>query len=126
MQDYRKLVVRQKSHKLALNVYATSAYLHEPKAWPLKDQMLRAAISIASNIAEGCGRSSNPDLRRFLWHSVGSCNELEYDLLLARDLNFLPRTSHGPLAEQVVEVRRMLTAFIQRTNSVEARRSNSN
>ena len=113
MQDYRKLCVWQKSHTLARNVYAISPYLQKPEAWPLRDQVFRAAISIPSNIAEGAGRGSNPDFRRFLWHSMGSCNELEYDLLLARDLNFLPRADHRPLADQVQEVRRMLMAFIQ-------------
>ena len=66
MQDYRKLQVWQKAHKLALSSYDVSAYLQKPEGWPLRDQLLRAAISIASNIAEGRGRGSDPDFRRFL------------------------------------------------------------
>jgi 23S rRNA-intervening sequence protein len=53
MQDYRKLGVWQKSHKLTLDTYAVSPYFKAPEAWPVRDQMLRAAISIPSNIAEG-------------------------------------------------------------------------
>ena len=75
--------------------------------------MFRAAISIPSNIAEGAGRGSDPDFRRFLWHSLGSCNELEYDLLLARDLRLLPVEIHTRLAGQTEEVRRMLSGLVQ-------------
>jgi four helix bundle protein len=113
MQDYRNLHVWQKTHKTTLAVYAISSYLRVPEAWPLRDQLLRAAISIPSNIAEGKGRSSDADFRRFLFHSLGSCNELEYDLLLARDLTFLPAATHSDLAEQVEEIRRMLTGLVQ-------------
>ena len=66
-----------------------------------------------SNIAEGTGRGSDADFRRFLWHSLGSCNELEYDLLLARDLRFLPVELHADLATQIEEVRRMLSRLVQ-------------
>jgi four helix bundle protein len=79
----------------------------------LRDQVFRAAISIPSNIAEGAGRGSDPDFRRFLWHSLGSCNELEYDLLLARDLKVLPGEVHSGLERQVEEVRRMLSGLVK-------------
>jgi len=114
MQDYRKLDVGKKSHRLALDTYAFSAYFKSPEAWTIRDQVFRAAISVPSNIAEGCGRGSNPDFGRFLFHSLGSCNELEYDLLLARDLKFLPPASHARLAGQLEEVRRMLSGLIER------------
>jgi four helix bundle protein len=117
MQDYRNLVVWQKAHKLTLQTYEVPAYLREPEAWPLRDQLLRAAISIPSNIAEGAGRGSDPDFRRFLWHSLGSCNELEYDLLLARDLRFLQGATHSRLTTQLEEVRRMLTGLVQSLKS---------
>lgn len=113
MQDYRNLRVWQKAHKLALATYGVSAHLQKPEAWPLRDQVFRAAISIPSNIAEGAGRGSDPDFRRFLWHSLGSCNELEYDLLLARDLRFLPRELHAALITQLEDVRRMLSGLVQ-------------
>jgi four helix bundle protein len=76
MQDYRKLVVWQKAHKLVLDVSADSAqHLRHPDAWPVRDQMRPAAISIPSNIAEGTGRGTDPDFRRFLFHSLRSTNE---------------------------------------------------
>jgi four helix bundle protein len=82
------------------------------RAWELRSQLLRAAISIPSNIAEGSGRGSDPDFRRFLRHSLGSTNELEYDLLLARDLGFLPPNDVEKMAGLIAEVRRMLSGFI--------------
>jgi four helix bundle protein len=112
MQDYRKLRVWQKAHELALGAYAASAYLTKPVAWPLRNQMLRASISVPSNIAEGAGRGSDPDFRRFLGHSLGSLNEVEYDLLLARDLGFLPAAEHSRLSAQLEEVRRMLSGLM--------------
>ena len=111
--DFKKLLVWQKAHALALATYGISAYLQQPDAWPLRDQVFRAAISIPSNIAEGAGRGSDLDFRRFLLHSLGSCNELEYDFLLARDLKFLPPASHSRLAGQLEEVRRMLSGLIE-------------
>jgi four helix bundle protein len=116
MQDYRKLRVWQNAHQLAINTYALPAYLLKPEAWPLRDQILRAAISIPSNIAEGAGRGSNPDFGRFLWHSMGSCNELESQLLLAHDLKFIRGELHSRLGKEVSVVRQMLTRFIQTVN----------
>jgi four helix bundle protein len=112
MQDYRKLRVWQKAHQLTLETYAVSAHLRNPTSWPLRTQLLRAAISVPSNIAEGAGRGSDADFRRFLLHSLGSINEVEYDLLLARDLGFLPITEHSRFPPQVEQVRRMLSGLI--------------
>ena len=112
MQDYRKLQVWQKAHKLALPTYAVCAYLNSPLAWPLRNQLLRASISVPSNIAEGTGRGTDPDFRRFLLHSLGSLNEVEYDLLLAKDLGFVPAAEYPRLSAQLEEVRRMLSGLI--------------
>ena len=113
MQDYRKLLVWEKAHKLALKAYELPAYLRAPEGWVLRDQILGAAISIPSNVAEGAGRGSNPDFCRFLWYSNGSCNELESELLIARDVKLIPEALHTELADGVSEVRRMLASLIQ-------------
>ena len=113
MQDFKKLVVWKKAHQLVLDVYADSAkYLRVPDAWPVRDQIRPAAISIPSNIAEGAGRCSDPDFRRFLFHSLGSCNEVGYDFLLARDLGFIPIPHYSQRNDQIAEVRRMLASLI--------------
>ena len=120
MQDYRKLEVWKKAHALALDAYADSAkHLREPNGWELRDQIRRAAVSIPANIAEGTGRGSDRDFRRFLFHALGSANELEYDLLLARDLGLLPVPLHEKRGREIAEVRRMLSGLIARlTNGV--------
>ena len=118
MQDYRKLKVWQKAHELVIDVYADSAtHLRVPDAWPVRDQMRPAAISIPSNIAEGAGRGSDRDFRRFLLHSLGSANELEYDFLLAKDLSFVPVRLYEVRARQIAEVRRMLSSLVQQLTS---------
>jgi four helix bundle protein len=117
MQDYRKLRVWQMAHHLAINAFALPAYLQDPRGWALRDQILKAAISIPSNIAEGAGRGSNPDFARFLWYSMGSCNEFESDLTLGRDVQLIPGDVYTRLGNELSEVRQVLTRFIQ---SVEA------
>jgi four helix bundle protein len=114
MQDFRKLNVWHKSHELALGVYAESAKFPPGRGWPLESQLLRAATSVPSNIAEGCGRAGDRDFRRFLRHSLGSACELEYHLLLARDLGFLSEQGYIRLDALAEEVKRMLTGLIRR------------
>ena len=111
MQDFRKLQVWQKAHKLALNTYAVSANLRQPLYFALRDQLTRAAVSVPANLAEGCGRTGDRDLRRFVRMALGSASELEYHLLLARDLGVLPAQAFEQLTAAVTEVKRMLTGF---------------
>ena len=113
MQDFRNLRVWQKGHQLAVNAYALSAYLRQPEGWPLRDQILKAAISIPSNIAEGTGRGSDPDFCRFLWYAVGSCQEFESDLILGRDVKLIPRDVSTRLGDEVSDVRKTLARLIQ-------------
>ena len=114
MQDFKKLTVWQKSHKLALDAYATSANFPREEQLGLTSQLRRAAASIPANIAEGCGRGSNAELARFLRIAGGSANELEYHLLLARDLGHLSKEAYATLLASLIEVRRMLTSFEKR------------
>ena len=113
MQDFRNLRVWQKAHQLAINSYALPAYLRQPEGWPLRDQILKAAISIPSNVAEGAGRGSDPDFCRFLWYSVGSCHEFESDLILGRDVRLIPEDVFTRLGDEVSDVRKTLTRLIQ-------------
>jgi four helix bundle protein len=77
-------------------------------------QMRRSSVSIPANIAEGCGRGGNGELVYFLRIALGSASELEYHLLLARDLRFLKLTDYEPLEYSVIEVKRMLASLIQK------------
>jgi four helix bundle protein len=121
MQDFRNLSVWVKAHKMALDVYVVSAVLVTRREFSLRNQMVRAAVSVPANIAEGCGRSGGRELRRFCRIASGSGSELEYHLLLARDLGFLPASEYERLATQVVEVKRMLSGFIRTLDAIAER-----
>jgi len=114
MQDFRKLKVWQKAHQFALSVYAASAKFPDEERFGLTSQVRRAVISIPSNIAEGCGRETNAELRRFLFVAMGSASEVDYQLELAHDLQFLESTVYHNLTQELDEVKRMLTGLIQR------------
>ncbi len=114
MRNFKELKVWQKSHQLTLAVYkATSAFPKE-EVYGLTSQIRRASASIAANIAEGCGRSGEAELGRFLQIAMGSASELEYHLLLAHDLGLMKTGEYQQLSNEVIEVKRMLTVFIQK------------
>ena len=114
MQDFKKLKVWEKGHQLTLAIYKHTAPFPKEELYGLTSQMRRAATSIVFNIAEGCGRTGGADFARFLQMAAGSACELEYQLLLARDLRFLKLEDHHTLETQVVEIKRMLTSLLQR------------
>jgi four helix bundle protein len=112
VQNFRDLKVWEKSHALTLDVYKATRNFPSDERFGLTSQVRRAASSIPANIAEGCGRNTGPELRRFLEIAMGSASEVEYHLLLARDLSLLPNEIHERLNDQTCEVKRMLAAFI--------------
>ena len=73
----------------------------------------RSASSIPTNIAEGCGRNSNPDFKRFLAISAGSASELEYQLILSKDLKFLSDLTFKELVNETIEIRKMIHSFMK-------------
>jgi len=114
MQNFRDLKVWSKAHAVALKIYAATELFPATERYSLTSQMRRAAVSIPANIAEGCVRASDPDFARFLQMALGSASELEYLLLLARDLKLLPDTEYDDFLPDIEEVKRMLTALITR------------
>ncbi|MBA2345601.1 MAG: four helix bundle protein [Rubrobacter sp.] len=113
MRNFRELKVWERSHRLTLAVYKSTVKFPWDELYGLTGQMRRSCSSIPANIAEGCGRGSNVELACFLQIALGSASELEYHLLLARDLSFLEETDYENLAGEVTEIKRMLTAFIK-------------
>ncbi len=116
MRDFRELKVWGKAHSLTLDVYKATRTFPRDELYGLTSQTRRAAVSIGANIAEGCGKHSRPDFARYLQNALGSASELEYHVLLARDLGYLASENHQGLTVRVGEVKRMLTGFIQHLN----------
>ena len=114
VRDFKDLKVWERSHRLVLDVYgATGAFPHE-ETYGLTAQLRRCSASIPANIAEGCGRSGDAELCRFMLIAMGSASELEYHLLLARDLGYLRAQDYRELSQGAGEVKRMLSTFITR------------
>jgi four helix bundle protein len=107
MQDFKSLKLWQKAHGLALDIYRTSGQFPSCEIYGLTSQIRRASASIPANIAEGCGRGGNAEFARFLQIASGSASEVEYHLLLARDLGLLEVETHSQLSEKVKEIKRM-------------------
>ncbi|QDU90021.1 hypothetical protein Pla175_34200 [Pirellulimonas nuda] len=112
MKDFRDLVVWQKSHAFTMEVYRATSRFPDTERYGLTSQLRRSAASIPANIAEGCGRGSDPDLRRFLQMAMGSASESEYHILLAEDLEYIKSDKAERLASGVQEIKRMLATFI--------------
>ena len=110
-RSFRDLVVWRKSHSLALGVYRATSQFPKTEQYGLAVQMQRAAVSIPANIAEGFGRFSKLEKRRFLNIAQGSLEELRYYLILASDLGYPVEPS---LSIDVDEVGRMLEAYRHR------------
>src|SRR5262245_47449991 len=113
VKDFRELKVWQKAHQLTLAIYKITAPFPREELFGLTSQLRRSCSSIAANLAEGCGRSGDAEFARFCSIAMGSASELEYHLLLARDLTLLTAADHAALTEQTTEVKRMLTGLLQ-------------
>jgi four helix bundle protein len=117
MKNFRDLKVWEKAHALVLTCYDATKPFPREELFGLVSQIRRAASSIPANIAEGCGRRGNAELHRFLQMAMGSANELEYHLLLSKDLAYLKVEDHQRLQPQVEEVKRMLASLIRKVDS---------
>jgi four helix bundle protein len=112
MRNFRALKVWEKSHRLVLAVYNAPGTFPREETFGLTAQLRRCSVSIPANIAEGCGRSGEAELGRFMLIAMGSASELDYLLLLALDLGYLGAQEYQQLSQEVGEVKRMLSALI--------------
>ncbi len=114
MKDFHELKVWQKAHQLTLAVYEATRSFPREELYGLTSQLRRCSSSVPTNLAEGCGRSTDSDFARFCTIAMGSASELEYLLLLARDLKLFKANEHLALAEATTEVKRMLSGLLQK------------
>ncbi len=117
MKDFRRLNVWEKAHALTLGIYRATATFPREELYGITSQMRRCSASVAANIAEGCGRTGDGEFHRFLNTAAGSAVELEYFLLLSRDLGFLSAEVYEKLQGEVLEVQRMLASLLRKVDS---------
>jgi len=114
MENFKNLKVWVKAHDLTLHIYDRTRAFPKDEIYGLTSQIRRASASIGANIAEGCGRRSDPEMKRFIQIARGSANELEYHLLLAKDLQFLTPEEFQRFEGKTLEIQRMLASLTQR------------
>jgi four helix bundle protein len=114
MQDFRNLDVWKKSHELTLAVYRATRSFPDDERFGLTSQLRRSAASIPANLAEGCGRGSDADFGRFAQLAMGSSSEVEYHLLLSRDLSYLNNEAYMLLNDEITRIKRMIAALIRK------------
>ena len=121
MQDFRRLRVSGSARVLAKMVYVATENFPAAERFGLRAQIRRAVVSVGANIAEGCGRYTDKEFAPFLQNALGSLSELDFELVLAVDLDFLRQEKHRPLDEQIVTTKRELTALIARVRQADER-----
>lgn len=119
MKNFRKLQIWERSHKITLEVYRLTREFPKSETYGLVTQMRRSVSSIPTNIAEGCGRNTEKDFARFLDNAMGSASELEYQLILAHDLEYISLEAYETTNRELTEIKRMLNAFIQKLRTSE-------
>ena len=117
MQDFHQLGVWQKAHSLVLRIYKVSGDLPESENFALAPNLRRSAMAVARFIAEGAGRDADSKFAIDLKRARAALFELEYLILLCRDLRFFPEPLHDDLAAEVVEVRKMISGLLKRLAS---------
>jgi four helix bundle protein len=124
MGDFKKLEVWQAAHSLVCEVYRKTGSFPKTEAYGLTAQLRRSAASIPTNIAEGCGRNGDVEFSRFVRISLGSATELEYQLLLSRDVGLLDESIYTELSTQARRIQGMLAGLYRALKPNSARQHN--
>jgi four helix bundle protein len=120
MQDFHNLAVWQKAQTLALNVHRLTELIPRRGNSGLVSQIRRAALSIPTNIAEGCGRASDSDFAKFIQIAIGSSSELECHLEFSADAKLIPPDQIKARLPDLIEVRRMLIGLLKKLRPPQA------
>ncbi len=111
--SFTDLIAWRKGHQLVISIYKITNNFPQKEIFALTNQMCRCAISITSNIAEGFSRKSSKEKIQFYRISLGSLTELQNQLLIAKDINYLPKEEFTKLAEQTIEVSKLINGLIR-------------
>jgi four helix bundle protein len=112
VRKYQELIAWQKAVELVTGIYDATRVFPRDEVYGLTSQLRRAAVSIASNIAEGQGRASSGEFIQFLCHARGSLYEVETQIIIANNLNYLSDNMRDALVEKISELGRILNGFI--------------
>jgi len=113
LRDFKKLKVWQKAHNFVLEIYKVTQNFPQKERYGIINQLRRAAVGIANNIAEGCGRKTKYELYNFLNIAMGSASETEYLLLLSKDLGYL-ENDFKAINNNLIVIKKMLNVFMQK------------
>ena len=108
MSDFKKLNVWRKAHALALDVHRVATRIRGADNASLRNQLIRTAMSIPTNIVEGTGQKTGKEFARFLGYALNSASELESHLIMARDIRVIGISDFDALSSRTIEVRKML------------------
>ena len=111
MKDFKSLKVWQKGINLVVEIYKSTKNFPQEELYGLTSQMRRSSVLIPSNIAEGSGRSSDKDFHRFLEISLGSSFELETQLIIAHELEFITDDNFIDISNKVHKIQKMITGL---------------
>lgn len=118
--DFKDLITWQKAHKLAVAVYKATASFPKTEQFGLTNQVRRASVSVASNLAEGFGRRTAADRVHFYDMARGSLHETQAQLFIAKDVGFLSDDLYVKLEEISIETHKVLTGLINKTKSLDS------
>jgi four helix bundle protein len=113
IKSFTDLIAWQKSHFLAVKIYKVTEKFPQRETYSLTDQMRRSATSISSNIAEGFSRQGKKEKIQFYYTAKGSLTELQNQLLIARDVEYLAKELFSDTANQTVEVSKLINGLIK-------------
>ena len=114
INSYHDLIVWKKGMELAKNVYLVTEEFPKSEIYGLTNQLRRAAISVPSNIAEGHSRHSTAEFSHFLRISLGSLAELDTQLILSKELDYIPQDTLNQFNDRISDLRKMIHALITR------------
>ena len=114
MRNFRDLRIWQKGMEIVREVYMLTPLLPDVEKNGLKSQLQRAAVSIPSNIAEGCSRDTERDFKWFLHIAIGSAFELETQLTIVQQLALIPKRKVEPILLLLSEEQKMINSFLSR------------
>ena len=114
MKNYRDLIVWLKAHKNVLQIYKLTKTFPKEEQFGITSQIRRAATSVPTNIAEGCGKFTQKDFANFLQNALGSCQEMEYLTFLSSELRYLNEDEFENLIKEINEVKAMLISLIKK------------